>query len=401
MGAQPDSYRLEVAWTDILTGVFRSDISLTDGPDVTPGSFGNNTFDDISADLLQVPLIERGCASDGGAMQMGRFEAVLNDPTGRYDPENPSSPLHGYLTPMRPIRYIETVGGVDYGQFYGFIEEITHDPDPDAQKSYIKAVDFFERLATKPVIAPTGPLTAGAAVGLVLDAREWTDASMRELDAGHNLADFSADGTKTSLQLIGDIQAVDLGSFVVKGSGVTAYQSLGSRYVRRDPVAVLQHTLRGGGKPSTSLRGIVNQITVTREGGSPQTASDPNSIQAYDVREGNAITSPLLVSDADAKALAEWQVLVSKDPRPPVKEVTIANRDSTNLALIASLEIGDYVEAVIDRAGNTVRGWIEHLRKSTSPGGAIRTATYRIRKKTLDLFTTDVSLTDSADVTGY
>jgi hypothetical protein len=399
MGVRPDSTSLQISWTAALTGVFRSDISLTDGTDVTVGTFGSYDYDDITADLHQVVTIERGRTSDGSAMTMGRAEFVLTDPTGKYNPENPSSALAGYLLPMRPIRYTETLSGTEYGQFWGFIEEITH--DPAAKKSAIKAVDFFERLTTKPVIASTGPTTVGTAIGLVLDAREWTDATMRSLATGHNIADFSADGTKTGLQLISELLQIDLGAFFVPGSGVVTHQDLASRYKRQDPVATLTDALIGGGKPSTSFRGVMNKITVTAGAGTPQTASDADSIKAYDEREGSTIASDLLLDDAEAAALASWLVIAGKDPQPPVKEVTITSRDAANLALILSLEVGDFVEAVIDHAGNTVQGWIDHLRKSTSPGGAIYSATYTIRKKTLTAFTTDESLTDGTDVTIY
>jgi hypothetical protein len=394
------TYVAEVAWTTKLTGVWTVGTSKVGGTDVVSGSFGDYTYNDLSADLEQA-TISRGRVDDLSAMGMGALKLVLRDLTGKYNPKNTAGPLYGLLTPYRPIRLRALYAGTYYPLYWGFIETIEHDPDPNVRQSYITAVDLLDRLAACcPIIASTGAITTGAAIGLILDARGWTQPSMRLLDAGHGIPDFSADGTKTGLQLISDLLLADQGTFYIRGDGVARYMSVSTRYARQSAVASLTGAMVSGARPGTTIRRVLNSQTVTRIGGAAQTVTDAPSVAAYDVRQGSAITSPYLLSDSVANNLAAWLVLTRKDPRPPVRQLQLLNKDAANAVQVLAREVGDYVTAVVDRAGNTVSGWIEQVNHSIAPG-PIHSVSYVIGEKTSTMFTVGQSVVGGGDRIGY
>lgn len=310
-------------------------------------------------------------------------------------------PLYNYLLPLRPIRLRATYGGTTYGLFYGYIEEISHDTYPNAQKSYIRAVDLFERLANRsPIIAATGATNVGTAIGLVLDACGWTMPSMRSLDLGRHIPNFSADGATKADQLITDLLAADGGTFFIAGSGVATYHSAASRYKTQSPMATLTSAMTAFGRPTMTVRKIINKQTVTRTGGVARTASDATSIQRYDTREGAPVTSSYLMDDGQAASLAGWLIFLQKAPRPPVREVPLVKGGDAALQQMLVRELDNLVTASVDTAGNTVTGWIDHLRGTIDPGGLLG-MTYIIRKRTFATFRVGTSTVGGADVIGY
>jgi len=391
--------RVQVAWTGQQTGVFRLDISLLDGTDVLAGSFGNNTFDAITADVKSC-TITRGRHGDAGSIEQGRCVLRLKDSTGKYNPENAASPLAGSLDTHKPLRVQADHLGTTYGLFYGFVSRIEHDPDRKAQESTIEAVDFFEWLnAAKPTIASTGATTVGAAIGLILDALEWTDPSFRALDTGRSVPDFSADGTKSGLTLIQELLQVDLGFFFVDGAGIVTYLSSDTRWKARAVDDTFSGSLVSRGKPGVDKQRIVNRQTVTRTGGVAQTSSANDGKPYYD---GSPISSGYLSSDTDALSLAQMIVALRKAGSPPVRELELWNRDDTAIAKQLGRELGDLVSFSESGGGTSLTGSIEGIAHEISSAGKLHKTTYLLTKRVLNAFTLDVSALDSTtDVLSY
>lgn len=281
------------------------------------------------------------------------------------------------------------------GLFYGFTTSIEHHPDLAERTTTIDAVDFTEWLAgIKPVIASTGPITVGAAMGLILDYAEWTDASMRSLDAGNTIPDFSADGSKTGLAIIGELIAVDLGMFFVDGDGVVTYRDRNSMYRHAPPVDVFGSDVLSRLQPKIDSRAIINRQTVTRTGGVPQVAA--NNPKRKPWREGS-LTSPYLNDDTDAANLATWITLYSGVVQTPIP-VEIPDVDDVQIASIVSRELADVVTVALPHGGTT-DGVIQRLSHSVVKGHHVLTATVAVRPITA--FTADISLADGPDVASY
>lgn len=377
MSRTPADVTFELALTGELTGLFTLEESLLDGDDVLAGDFGGNVFDDLTGRDMTI-IIARGATSDLGGINQGTCRALLNDPDGDFNPANPDSPVAATMDVMRPGRIRGTHPDVvgTKGLFYGFLRDYEHDPDLNVRKTTLSLVDLFEWLGVagvKPTIASTGPITEGAAIGLILDAAQWTDPDLRDLDDGGTLADFSADGTQTGLEIIEDIVQAGLGLFFIRGDGVARFISRDSRFAPRTPVATLDGSLITGAKPRKSVDQVRNRITVTRTGGTPQTATDEDSRMAYGYRDASAISSDYFATDADALALAQLYVLLYGRPREPVRQVELINRDDESIALQLTLEIGDVVTVQEASGGTDVEGEILGIQHRWLTGGEWRT----------------------------
>jgi hypothetical protein len=97
---------------------------------------------------------------------------------------------------------------------------------------------------------------------------------------------------------------------------------------------------------------LTNRVTVTRLGGTPQTADSTRSQAAY----GIAATSKdglLLITDAEALALASYLTGIYKDPELRINEVTVALEDKNDVQVdrLTAIEIGDVVQVVFTPRG--------------------------------------------------
>jgi hypothetical protein len=97
---------------------------------------------------------------------------------------------------------------------------------------------------------------------------------------------------------------------------------------------------------------LTNRVTVTRLGGTPQTADSTRSQAAY----GIAATSKdglLLTTDTEALALANYLTGIYKDPELRINEVTVALEDKNDVQVdrLTAIEIGDVVQVVFTPRG--------------------------------------------------
>jgi hypothetical protein len=97
---------------------------------------------------------------------------------------------------------------------------------------------------------------------------------------------------------------------------------------------------------------LTNRVTVTRLGGTPQTADSERSQAAY----GIAATSKdglLLTTDAEALALASYLTGIYKDPELRINEVTVVLEDKNDVQVdrLTAIEIGDVVQVVFTPRG--------------------------------------------------
>jgi hypothetical protein len=410
MPRTPAVITTEMALTGELTGLFVLDESLLDGDDVLAGDFNGNVFDDLTGRDMIIG-ISRGAGVNLVSMQQGEAGVSLSDPDGDFNPENPTSPIADELDVMRPLRIRAThpdVAGT-VGLFYGFVRDIEHDPDVNVRQSALSAVDLTEWLGdagVKPVIASTGPISEGAAIGLVLDAAGCTDPAMRDLDDGGTLADFQADGTESGISLIGGVVQVGLGLFFMRGDGVVRYIGREARFAPQSPVATLDGSLITGVRPRRSVDGVMNRITVTKTGGAPQEAVDEDSRRRYGYRDGSPITSPYFVSDADALSLAQLKVALYARGRAPLREVELINRDDVSIVQQLEREIGDHVTVQESMGGTNAVGEIVGVKHSL-PGADIHRTRFLVASEatSLTFFTLDddtgASVLDGTAVLAY
>lgn len=393
------------SWNGVILGGFTIGTSLIGGSDtissVWSGVFGG-TYDNLGTggqDLVESVSWRRGRTNLLTGLLAGEGEIVLNDPTGIYNPKNPGSPLAGLLVPLRPVYIKASDGLTTYGGFRGFIREYVHAAGPPATTT-LKLVDLFVILAqTSPVIAATGATTTGAAIGLVLDSIGLTETSLRSLNTGDVIPDFSADGSRTALQLIGDLLAAERGTFFIDGSGVATYRDRYDRARRRTADGTVNGTATKASSGS-SLENVKNRARVTRTGGVQKEWFDTTSVGLYGYRDFDDITTPYLQTDDDALTLAKRLVQNGKDPRSPLWSCDSVSADQPMLTQMLARELGQRI--LIPPGGAGASGTqgsfhIEQLNVTVQGGEARCSWVLTERLASDDVFLIGVSLIGSTD----
>jgi len=374
-------YDTRVAWSAKPSNAFTFGISTLGGGHVLTGQFSasfNGPNDDVS-DVVRRISIDRGRDSYMEQMRAGRATIVLRDTTGRYNPKNASSPLAGQVLPMRPVRATCTLAGTTYGLFYGFLRSVEH--DPLTYESTLECEDLLMWMSRVTPVIAAGALTTGQAIGRVLDAVGWTDTLMRDLDVGDTLpaGAFTADGSQSALDLIQGLLEAERGVCYVNASGVFVYEDRRSRAARTSS-AVFAGTMSAI-RPGMDLDRIRNRATVTRNGGSPQSFQDGNSIAAYGAADGDQITTPYLVTDVQAASLAAFIVSEQRDPRAPARDLTLFNKTPALHTQILTRELIDRI-TISEPKGNTSGDFhIERITHEITDAGKIHRCTWTLAER--------------------
>jgi len=367
------TYKVEVAWELIAPGLFTLGTSTLGGSDVLASSPFANAFsfagplDNISADVMTIE-ITRGRSNDLSSVEEGRIVVTLQDPAGKYNPNNPLSPLAGQLRVNRPLRFTATFQGIEYGRFFGWIRRISYEPSGRGGTATIEASDILFKLGDAkftPTIPSTGQTVTGTAIGKILDALGWTDATMREIGVGDPIIDFSASADKIGLQLIQDLLQTEGGIVYQTGSGKVRYRDRSSRYPPASAGSLVNRMIRLN--TGVSLDDITNEWGVARESGgtagTPIVVSDSPSIFLYGERRQD-ITSPYLLNDSQAQGVASYLVSRTRDPVSPLWAVTMENRDDATMVEMLARDLGDRETIVEAENGTSGDFIIESIRES-------------------------------------
>jgi Uri superfamily endonuclease len=345
------TYAVEVAWGSSLEGLFRIDVSTIGGTDVISGWPADAGFEDVTDDCTGFATT-RGRSDDLGQLLTGTCTITLRDQGGKYNPVNAGSSLYPNVKPMRAVRVKATYDGSTYGIFYGFIQSIASQPSPDTAQTVLQCADLFSWLSLRsPTISALGSTNTGAAIKAVLDEISWP-GSLRSLDTGDSIDDFSADGTKTSMELIRELLEAEMGVFYIDGSGIATFDNRNARYASTASSSTLTgaaNTLMQWHSDNDAAT-IFNAATFQRTGGTAQTATDTDSIDDFGRRDMLPVTSSYVATDAEALSRAQLRVAQFKDPKTPARAQWVSAA-STSAAILAR-ELGDRV-TITETFGNT------------------------------------------------
>ncbi|MFC9088986.1 RHS repeat domain-containing protein [Nocardiopsis dassonvillei] len=175
------------------------------GEDITTRVLGTRTPVDISRGRDQA----RNLAPTG----VGQTGLELDNRSHDYTPDNPDTPLSGFLGPGRPVTIRATWQGTTYPLFTGQIDDYTLDPERGAQSVSVTALDALGRLRDATLSTRMYPsLSTGEAIHVVLDEIGWPQ-DKRDIDPGASvLRWWWAEGT----------DAFDAVSQIVEAEGPSA-----------------------------------------------------------------------------------------------------------------------------------------------------------------------------------
>jgi hypothetical protein len=287
--------------------------------DPVNGVLGTGILSDASAPTLVLNLtditrqiqIRRGRNIGRDTYEAGTCTVRIYDQNGRFNPQNTSSDIYGYLTPLRKLRISAEYLGTTYYLFSGYTTDYVYTYDQAENVSYvdINASDAFRLFAMATLTTVTGQSAGqdtGTRIDKILDTVDFP-ISMRSLDVGNTLTQADPATSRTSLEAIKNCETSEQGAFFVSPEGNAIFKNRANTIssAGATPIAFNQT----GGIPYRNLifafddKLIVNQSTVTRIGGVSQTYTDIASVAEYFPHVVN-FSDLVVQTDAEAANIA-------------------------------------------------------------------------------------------------
>jgi hypothetical protein len=147
-------------------------------------------YDDISEYVEDWHIVD-GKDSEAGNYVASTLDLILKNESKIFTPTYVPGPLHGLLLPMKQVIFLSSHNDVVYPLFYGYIDQLTVKPHWEAKQAELYCTDGMDVLARQLISQDWNnrmKMTAGAAVGKILDAAGWSP-TRRVLDTmgGANL----------------------------------------------------------------------------------------------------------------------------------------------------------------------------------------------------------------------
>jgi hypothetical protein len=354
------------------------------------GILGTNVLADSASVIVDVSNVVdsiqtiRGRNAQADQFQTGTLSLRIVDQNGDFNPQNPSGPYYNLLTPMRKVQITATYEATTYPIFSGFITSYTTTTPKNANDvvyTTIQAVDAF-RLAQNAQISTVAGTSAGqlsgARINALLDAISWP-ASMRDVDAGLTTMQADPGTARTSLAAMQTVEISEYGALYVDAAGSFVFQD---RAVTAGSTGATPTVFNDNGSDISYFNAVwrlddtlvYNSASITRTGGTAQTAINQSSIDKYFIHSYNQQN---LLMQTDAVALDYAQAYVASRAETSIRCDAIQldlYTDNYNTGIIAALDL-DYFDPV------TIT--------TNQPGGSTLT-------KTLQVFGVAMSITPNS-----
>jgi hypothetical protein len=311
---------------------------------VTSGILGTNklgsgTLPVEITNLVTRTNIRRGRSRITSKFEAGTADVVLYDQNGDWNPMNPAGAYYPYLVPLRQIIIYATYLGVDYFLFSGFITNYDtgfRQGNEDVSTVTLRCVDGTKLLAGSSISTVTGTPAgqlSGARVDALLNAIDWP-LSLRNVDAGDSTLQADPGTSRTALEALNTVQDSEFGGLFVDGEGQVRFVSR-TNLIAAPATAVYTFADNGTNISYTNAivalddTNLVNDVTVTRAGGTAQNAFDQTSIDTYFLHSGTR-SGILVQTDAEALNQAQGILATRKDPEVRVDSIQLNLYDDTN-----------------------------------------------------------------------
>jgi hypothetical protein len=299
---------------------------------------GSGTLPIEITDLVTKVGIRRGRNRITSKFEPGTADVVLYDQNGDWNPANPNSAYYPNLVPLRQIIIYATYAGVDYFLFSGFISKYDtgfRQGNEDLSTVTLRCVDGFKLLAGSAVdtIPGSGVQLSGARVNAILDAIEWP-ISLRDIDAGDATLQADPGGSRNTLEALQTVENSEFGGIFLDAEGKINFVSRNnlitipatSVYDFSDTGVDISYTNAVVAFDDTTL---INDVTVTRSGGTAQNAYDQASIDKYFLHSGTR-SGILVQTDTEALNQAQGILATRKDPEVRIDSIQLNLYDDVN-----------------------------------------------------------------------
>jgi len=300
---------------------------------------GSGTLPVEITDLVTRVGIRRGRNRITSKFEAGTADVVLYDQNGDWNPMNTAGAYYPNLVPLRQIIIYATYLGVDYYLYSGFIQKYDtgfRQGNEDLSTVTLRCVDGFKLLAGSAIStvtgAPAGQLS-GARVNAILDAIDWP-LSLRNVDTGDSTLQADPGTPRNALEALQTVENSEFGGIFLDAEGRVDFVSRNNlitipataAYTFSDTGAAISYTNAVVAFDDTNL---INDVTITREGGTAQNAFDQTSIDTYFLHSGKR-ESILVQTDAEALNQAKGILATRKDPEIRIDSIQLNLYDDIN-----------------------------------------------------------------------
>ena len=300
---------------------------------------GSGTLPVEITSLVSRIAIRRGRNRITNKFEVGTATIQLYDENGDWNPMNPNGAYYPDLVPLRQIIIYATYLGVDYYLFSGFITNYDTgfwQGNEDVSNVTLRCIDGFKLLAGSSVStvsgAPPGQLS-GARVNAILDAIAWPQ-SLRNVDGGDSTLQADSGTSRNALEALQTVENSEFGGFFIDSEGDARFisrtnlikQPATSAYTFSDTGSDISYTNAVVAYDDTT---ILNDVTVTRSGGTAQNVKNQTSINTYFLHSGNR-SGILVQTDTEALNQAQGILATRKDPEIRIDSISLNLYDDIN-----------------------------------------------------------------------
>jgi len=319
------------------------------------GILGTNVLADSAALIVDVSNVvdsvstRRGRSATADEFQTGTLTLRIVDQNGDFNPQNPSSPYFGFLTPMRKVSISATYNGTTYPMFSGFITSYTTTTPRNANDvvyTTISAVDATRLAQNAQISTVTGASAgdlSGTRINQILNTISWP-ASMRDVDAGLTTLQADPGTARTALAALQTATNSEYGAIYVDASGSWTFQD---RLVTTASIAGTPTVFNDNGTDIGYANAVwrlddtlvFNQANITRTGGSVQSSTNAASVAKYFAHTYNQQD---LLMQTDAVALDYARAYVASRAETSIRCDAIEldlYTDNYNTGIIAALNL--------------------------------------------------------------
>jgi hypothetical protein len=309
----------------------------------TEGILGTNTLGSGTLPIEITSLVERVSIRRGRSRITSQFEAgtasvTLFDQTGDWNPTNPASIYYPNLVPLRQIIIYATYASNNYFLFSGFITNYDtgfRQGNDELSTVTLRCVDGFKLLAGSAIdtVAGSGVQLSGARVNAILDEIEWP-ISLRNVDAGDSTLQADPGTARTALEALFTVEQSEFGGIFIDANGKVDFVSR-DNLIATPAFPVYEFSDQGVDISYTNAvvafddTNLVNDVTITRLGGTAQNAFDQDSIDKFFLHSGTR-SGILVQTDAEALDQAEGILATRKDPEIRIDSIQLNLYDDAN-----------------------------------------------------------------------
>jgi hypothetical protein len=329
---------------------------------------------DAPSDIVDISNMVYRCSTRRGRLrilsnfEVGTATVTLLDPQSLFNPQNTASPYYGKLVPLRKIQIWADMelAGVDY-RFYIFSGYITsYDTGffagtTETATVTLQCADGFRLLnnvatGIPPVPGCTAGQFSGTRVEELLNFAGFP-GSMRQIELGDSTMQADPGGNRGILQAIQTVEQSEFGAFYMSPVG-------GAKFLSRTTVSELAdvpaRTYSDTGAPDTIAYSnidlayddqlILNDVTVTRVGGTPQNVEDAPSVLRYFTKSGQR-TDILVQTDTESNDQARTLIAARKNAELRIDSMTLNLSDPDNITRnVAGLRADIYTLVNIEKS---------------------------------------------------